>query len=94
MPTCLVAKVAANVVLNALSTEDEGRPSANSAAAELFDGTTRESKVSKFSGLVMSMTTLPASWSPYSAMIVGQRRVGHGEHDDVTGDRWPLRRNW
>ena len=55
---------AAKVVLNALSTRDWGSAAAISAAAEPSAGTTSESKVSKFSGLVMSTTTLPASCSP------------------------------
>ena len=63
--------MAAKVVLNALSTRDCGRAAAISAAAEPSAGTTSESKVSKFSGLVMSTTTLPASWSPRGGDDVG-----------------------
>ena len=63
------ARVAAKLVLKALTTREEGRAAAISAAFEESAGTTRESKVSKFTGLVMSTTTLPASCSPRSAMI-------------------------
>jgi hypothetical protein len=58
-PTLPAARVAAKVVLKAFSTRDAGRASAISAVAELSAGTVRESKVSKFSGLVMSTTILP-----------------------------------
>ena len=73
-------------------------------------GTTRESKVSKFSGLVMSTTILPARLSPRWAMTSADGGVGDGEDDDVAGDRrwrcrsrraagrcgrpWPRRRRW
>ena len=63
-PTFLAASVAAKVVLKAFSTFDDGRAAASSAAAELSAGTVSESKVSKLSGLLMSTTVLPASWSP------------------------------
>jgi hypothetical protein len=63
-PTVPAASVPANVVLNAFRTRDCGSAAAISAAAELSAGTTRESKVSKFSGLVMSTMILPANWSP------------------------------
>jgi hypothetical protein len=53
--------VAANVVLNAFTTRDWGSAAASSVAAELSAGTDRESNVSKFTGLLMSTTTLPAS---------------------------------
>jgi hypothetical protein len=56
--------VAAKVVLNALSTFEDGRAAASSAAAELSVGTVKESKVSKFSGFVMSTTVLPTSCGP------------------------------
>jgi hypothetical protein len=62
-PAVPAARVAAKVVLKALSTCDCGSAAAISAAAELSAATVRESKVSKFSGLVISTTTLPASWS-------------------------------
>jgi len=58
-PTDPEAKVAAKVVLNALRTLALGRRWASSAAAEPSAATASESKVSKFSGLVMSTTTLP-----------------------------------
>ena len=67
-PTLPAARVLAKVVLKAFSTRDVGRASAISAVAELSAGTVRESKVSKFSGLVMSTTILPARVSPRSAM--------------------------
>ena len=86
-PTVPAARVAAKVVLNALSTRDCGRAAAISAAAELSAGTTRESKVSKFSGLVMSTTILPARLSPRWAMTSATGGVGDGEDDDVAGDR-------
>jgi len=60
-PTVPDARVAAKVVLNAFRTVDPGSAAAISAAAELSGGTTRESKVSTFSGLVMSTTIFPAS---------------------------------
>jgi hypothetical protein len=63
-PTVPAASVPANVVLNAFSTRDCGSAAAISAAAEPSAGTVSESKVSKFNGLVMSTTTLPASCSP------------------------------
>ena len=63
-PTLLGARVAAKVVLKAFSTFDDGRAAASSAAAELSAATVSESKVSKFSGLLMSTTVLSASWSP------------------------------
>ena len=67
-PTVLAARVAAKVVLNAFRTRDCGRAVAISSVAELSDGTVRESKVSKFRGLVMSTTILPARLSPRSAI--------------------------
>ena len=62
LPSFLVDSVAARLVLNAFSTVDAGSSAASWAAAELPSGTTSESKVSKFTGLVMSMTILPSSW--------------------------------
>ena len=70
-PTVPAASVAAKVVLKALTTRDWGSAAAICAAAELSAGTTRESKVSKFSGLVMSTTILPARLSPRWAMTSG-----------------------
>jgi hypothetical protein len=67
-PTVPAANVPARVVLNAFSTRELGSAAAISAAAELSAGTTRESKVAKFSGFVMSTTVLPASCSPRCAM--------------------------
>jgi hypothetical protein len=55
------------VVLKAFRTLESGSFSASSAAAEPSAGTTSESKVSKFSGLLMSTTTLPLNWSARSA---------------------------
>jgi hypothetical protein len=75
-PSVRAASVAANVVLNALSTRDCGSAVARAAAAELSAGTTSESNVSKSSGLVMSTTTLPARWSPWSASTCA--RAGYG----------------
>ena len=92
-PTVPAARVPAKVVLKALSTRESGRAAAISAAAELSAGTTRESKVSKFSGLVMSTTILPASCSPRCGDDVGDGRVGDGEDDDVAGDRRCRRRS-
>ena len=86
-PTVPAASVAAKVVLKALSTRDCGSAAAISAAAELSAGTIRESKVSKFSGLVMSTTILPARLSPRCGDDVGDGGVGDGEDDDVAGDR-------
>ena len=86
-PTVPAARVPAKVVLNALSTRELGSAAAISAAAELSAGTTRESKVSKFSGLVMSTTILPASCSPRWAMTSADGRVGDREDDDVAGHR-------
>ena len=60
-----LARVAANVVLNAFSTDESGRVSAITAAAELPTGTTRESNVAKSTGLVRSTTTLPSSFPAY-----------------------------
>jgi hypothetical protein len=62
-------RVAAKVVLKALTTFDCGRARAISEAADATAGTTRESNVSKFTGLVMSTTVLPESLSPRSATI-------------------------
>ncbi len=56
--------MAPKLVLKALSTRDCGSRAAITAVAEPSAGTTSESKVSKFNGLVMSTTTLPASASP------------------------------
>ena len=64
-PTLPLARVAANVVLNAFSTDDPGRVSAMTAAAELPAGTTRESNVAKSTGLVRSTTTLPSRRPAY-----------------------------
>jgi hypothetical protein len=64
-PTLLLPSVPAKVVLKALSTREDGSPAATSAAAELSGDTTSESKVSKFSGLVVSTMVLPARCSPY-----------------------------
>ena len=86
-PTVPAARVPAKVVLNALSTRDCGSAAAISAAAELSAGTTRESKVSKFSGLVMSTTILPARLLAALGDDVGDGRVGDGEDDDVAGHR-------
>ncbi len=63
-PTFLAARVAAKLVLKALSTVLFGSLAAISAAAEESAGTTSESKVSKFSGFEMSITVLPSNWSP------------------------------
>jgi len=60
----LAPRVAAKVVLNALSTFDDGNAAASSATAELSAGTVRESKVSRFSGFEISTTVLPASCGP------------------------------
>ena len=79
--------MAAKLVLNALTTRDSGRAAAITAVAEPSAGTTSESKVSKFSGLVMSTTTLPARLVAALCEHVLDGGVGHGEHDDVAGDR-------
>lgn len=68
-PILPVARVAAKVVLKALSTREFGRAAASSAAAEESVGTVRESNVSKFTGLVMSTTIRPASCSARSVAI-------------------------
>src|SRR5262249_47547428 len=65
------ARVAARLVLNALTTRDCGSDAAICAAAELSAGTVSESKGWKFSGLGMSTTTLPASWSPRVERLAG-----------------------
>src|SRR4029450_2651660 len=70
-PTCFWLRVAARVVLNALIPREDGSAAASSAALELSGDTTSESKVSKFSGLVMSTTILPASSSPYLSRMSG-----------------------
>jgi hypothetical protein len=57
---------AANVVLKALSTRDCGRAAAMRAAAELSAATVRESKVSKFSGLVITGLVSPGPRRAYS----------------------------
>src|SRR3954453_2025589 len=75
-PTVPDASVAANVVLNALSTRDCGSFAAISAAAELSDGTVSESNVLKSSGLVMSTTILPANWSLRSASTAATAGYG------------------
>ena len=71
VPTVPAARVPAKVVLNAFRTREFGRAAAISAAAELSDATTKESNVSKSSGLVMSTTILPARLSPRRAMTSG-----------------------
>jgi hypothetical protein len=58
-PTLLLPSVPAKVVLKALSTREDGSAAATSAAAEPSGDTTSESKVSKFSGLVMSTMVFP-----------------------------------
>ncbi len=62
--TSPAARVAANVVLKALTTRAVGRAAAISAAAEESAGTVRPSKVAKSTGLVRSTTTVPAIASP------------------------------
>jgi hypothetical protein len=56
--------VRAKVVLNALTKRASGASAASSCAADPSGGTTSPSNVS-LTGLVMSTTGLPASWSAY-----------------------------
>jgi hypothetical protein len=61
-PTFFALSEAAKLVLNALTTREEGSAAATSAAFELSGDVTRESKVWKLSGLVISMAVLASLW--------------------------------
>jgi len=78
----------------AVDDDAAGSDAAICAAAELSAGTVSESKVWKFSGLVMSTTTLPTSWSPRVARMSAMAAWGTASTtmSPVTGlpvSEWP-----